>query len=111
MSQTWWGSIVEMKSNLAIGFALNYCINLAILPWLWNPSQPARSAFLIGLVFTVVSVARQLFIRRFFNRIQFGNVPKVATAEGYPPEVKAEIKAQMEAKANKPPLLIGKGHP
>lgn len=73
--QTWLGSIVEMKTNLAIGFTLNYGVNLVVLPLLWDPGAPAVSAFWIGCVFTVVSVARQLVIRRFFNQTKFGNKP------------------------------------
>jgi hypothetical protein len=71
--QTWLGSIVEMKTNLLWGFALNYCINLAILPLLFDRAHPRMSAFYIGCVFTVVSVVRQLVIRRKFNRMKFGN--------------------------------------
>lgn len=72
-TQTWLGSIVEAKTNLAIGFALNYCVNLAVLPILWNPARPALAAFQIGLVFTVVSVVRQILIRRYFNGRAWGH--------------------------------------
>jgi hypothetical protein len=71
--QTWLGSIVEMKTNIAIGFALNYAVNLAVLPLLWQPGSPFASAFWIGCVFTVVSVARQLIIRRWFNGMKWGH--------------------------------------
>lgn len=77
MAQTWTGSIVEMKANLAFGFALNYCINLAILPLLWNPASSKLSAFYIGLVFTVISYARQLVLRRWFNKSKRFNVDNV----------------------------------
>lgn len=76
--QTWVGSIVEMKANLAVGFILNYGVNIAVLPFLWNGDKPFSSAFWIGCVFTVVSVCRQLFLRRFFNGIKFGNAPAEA---------------------------------
>jgi hypothetical protein len=71
--QTWLGSIVEMKTNIAIGFALNYAVNLAVLPLLWQGDSPFASAFWIGCVFTVVSVARQLIIRRWFNGMKWGH--------------------------------------
>ena len=61
MSQSFFGSLVEMKTNLA---------NLAVLPLLWDADKPASSAFYIGLVFTFISILRQLFIRRWFNRIK-----------------------------------------
>lgn len=70
MSQSFLGSLVEMKTNLAIGFTLNFFINCAVLPLLYDPAHIARSSFVIGLVFTVVSIIRQLVIRRWFNRIK-----------------------------------------
>ena len=66
--QTWLGSVVEAHSNILIGFPLNYAVNLATLPWLWDPASPKLSAFYIGLVFTAVSLVRQLVIRRWFNK-------------------------------------------
>ena len=71
--QTWIGSIVEAKTNLAIGFCINYAANLIVLPLLWNPAKPLASAFYIGLVFTVISVTRQLVIRRKFNSMKWGH--------------------------------------
>jgi membrane protein CcdC involved in cytochrome C biogenesis len=68
MAQSWLGSIAEAKANIVIGFALNYGVNLAILPVLWDPASPKLSAFKIGLVFTVVSMVRQLVLRRWANR-------------------------------------------
>ena len=73
--QTWLGSIVESWANIAIGFAINYAANLAVLPWLWDADSPLSSAFWIGCVFTVISQIRQLIIRRYFNGIKFGNKP------------------------------------
>lgn len=75
MSQTWLGSIAESWVNIAIGFAINYTANIAVLPILWNPAKPLASAFWIGCVFTVISQIRQLMIRRYFNGIKFGNKP------------------------------------
>lgn len=70
MSQSFFGSLVEMKTNIAVGFTINYAVNLAVLPLLWNPAKPAASAFWIGCIFTVVSITRQLAIRRWFNSIK-----------------------------------------
>ena len=78
MAQTWWGSIVEAKTNIVVGFAINYAANIVVLPLLWNPAKPLASAFYIGLVFTVISVTRQLVIRRRFNAMKFGNVERQA---------------------------------
>lgn len=76
MAQTWWGSIVEAKTNIVIGFAINWTANMVFLPMFGFSSLTGAKAFGIGLVFTVISIARQLVIRRFFNRIRFGNTPE-----------------------------------
>jgi hypothetical protein len=76
MAQTWWGSIVEAKTNIVIGFAINWTANMVFLPMFGFASLTGAKAFGIGLVFTVISIARQLVIRRFFNRIRFGNAPE-----------------------------------
>ena len=76
MSQTWWGSIVEAKTNIGIGFALNFTLNVALLPVMFDPERPVLSAFLLGLVFTVVSIIRQLVIRRWFNGMRWDKAVK-----------------------------------
>lgn len=71
--QTWLGSIVEAKTNIAIGFAINWTANMVFLPMFGFDTLTAAKAFGIGLVFTVISMARQLVIRRWFNGMKFGN--------------------------------------
>jgi membrane protein CcdC involved in cytochrome C biogenesis len=73
MSQTWLGSIVEAKTNIAIGFAINWTANMVFLPMFGFTTLTATKAFAIGLVFTVISIIRQLIIRRWFNGMKFGN--------------------------------------
>lgn len=72
MSQTWISSIVEAKANIAIGFAINFVANLLVLP-LFGFHVSAGQAFGIGVIFTVISLARQLVIRRWFNGMKWGN--------------------------------------
>lgn len=72
-TQTWWGSIVEAKTNIVIGFAINWTANMLVLPLFGFDSLTAGKAFGIGLVFTVISILRQLVIRRWFNGMKFGN--------------------------------------
>ena len=75
--QTWWGSIVEAKVNIAIGFAINFTANLLILPLFYGPvAANASKAFGLGVVFTFISLARQLVIRRWFNGMRFGNAER-----------------------------------
>jgi hypothetical protein len=78
MSQTWLGSIVEAKTNIVIGFAINWTANMVFLPMFGFDTLTAAKAFGIGLVFTGISMLRQLFLRRVFNRIKFGNTPEAA---------------------------------
>lgn len=72
-SQTWWGSIVEAKANIVIGFAINWTANMLVLPLFGFSSLTGAKAFGIGLVFTVISILRQLVIRRWFNSLRWGN--------------------------------------
>ncbi len=73
MAQTWLGSIVEAKANIAVGFATNWTANMVFLPLFGFETLTAAKAFGIGLVFTVISVLRQLIIRRWFNGMKWGN--------------------------------------
>lgn len=73
MSQTWWGSIVEAKTNIAVGFAINWIANMLVLPHFGFDTLTAAKAFGIGLVFTGISIARQLAIRRWFNGMKWGH--------------------------------------
>lgn len=68
--QTRKGSLVEAVTNILIGFSLNFGINLLTLPWLWDPTRPAQSAFNIGLVFTAVSLIRSYVLRRVFTNLR-----------------------------------------
>jgi membrane protein CcdC involved in cytochrome C biogenesis len=73
VAQTWWGSIVEAKTNIVIGFAISWTASMVFLPMFGFASLTASKAFGIGLVFTVISILRQLVIRRWFNGMKFGN--------------------------------------
>lgn len=74
--QTRKGSVAEAFTNTAIGWTINFTANVIFLPLLYDGSHVYRSAFLIGCVFTVISLTRQYLIRRFFNKAKFGNVPE-----------------------------------
>lgn len=72
MSQTKWGSFVEAWANIFVGFSINFCANLLILPW-FGFGVTVSSAFTIGVVFTTISLARSYVLRRWFNGLRFGN--------------------------------------
>jgi len=69
MSQTRLGSFIESWANVAIGFAINWCANMAILP-LFGFHVTGAQAFGIGVIFTVISVVRSYALRRAFNQIR-----------------------------------------
>lgn len=72
MRQTKWGSLVEAKANIVVGFAINWSANMIVLPW-FGFKLSGGTAFEIGLVFTVISLVRQYVIRRWFNGLKFGH--------------------------------------
>ncbi|CAB4121321.1 MULTISPECIES: DUF7220 family protein [Polynucleobacter] len=66
MSQSRLGSFIEACINVAIGFWINYFANLLIFPHFgFHISLEAN--FVMGLIYTVISVVRSYLIRRFFN--------------------------------------------
>lgn len=72
MSQTRLGSFAEAWANIGVGFGINYVANLAILP-AFGYDVTAGDAFLIGVVFTAISLIRSYVLRRWFNGLKFGN--------------------------------------
>ena len=65
-AQTKLGSFIEAWINVAIGFGINFVANLLILP-IFGYTPTLWENFQIGILFTVVSVARSYIIRRWFN--------------------------------------------
>lgn len=59
-------SLIEAWVNVVIGFGINLIANLIVLP-AFGYRVTVGDAFGIGLVFTVISIARSYFIRRWFN--------------------------------------------
>jgi hypothetical protein len=72
MAQTKLGSFVEAWANIAVGFTINFTANMLVLP-LFGFNVTGTQAFGIGLIFTVISLARQYVLRRWFNGLKFGN--------------------------------------
>lgn len=66
MTQTRLGSLYEALMNVAIGFAINFVANFAILPLVGFHISVGQNLF-IGVLYTIVSVARSYVIRRWFN--------------------------------------------
>jgi hypothetical protein len=66
VNQTRLGSLIEALANVVIGFGINWTANMLILP-LFGFHVTGGQAFGIGLLFTVISVARTYVLRRWFN--------------------------------------------
>jgi hypothetical protein len=66
MNQTRLGSFIEAWINVAIGFAINFVANLLILPLIGFHISIGQNLF-IGVLYTIISVARSYVIRRWFN--------------------------------------------
>lgn len=66
MTQSRRGSLAEAVTNTAIGWAINLTANMVVLP-LFGFDVTLSQAVGIGVIFTVISVARSYFVRRFFN--------------------------------------------
>lgn len=81
MRQTRLGSFLEACVNVAIGFGINFCANLAILPLFGFNVSPAQAGG-IGIFFTVISIARSYVIRRWFNARLHAAAEKAARAIG-----------------------------
>lgn len=72
MNQSRIGSLIEAAANIVIGFTINWCANMLILP-MYGYAVSGKTAFSIGCVFTVISLVRQYVLRRWFNqRLRIG---------------------------------------
>lgn len=66
MTQTRLGSLIEAVINTCIGFAINYTANLLIFPLFGFHITPGAN-FVLGMIYTVISVVRSYCVRRWFN--------------------------------------------
>jgi hypothetical protein len=66
MSQTRLGSFIEACINVLIGFWINFAANLLILPLIGFHITVSQNLF-IGILYTLISIARSYCIRRWFN--------------------------------------------
>lgn len=66
MTQTRLGSLYEALINIVIGFTINFAANMLIFP-LFGFHISAGSNFVLGCIYTVISLVRSYVIRRWFN--------------------------------------------
>lgn len=62
-------SLVEAVTNTAVGYGVNFTANLLIFP-IFGMHISIRDNFLMGLIYTLISVLRGYALRRTFNRIR-----------------------------------------
>jgi hypothetical protein len=71
------GSLIEACINVLIGFWINVFANFAILPLIGFNITLGQNLY-IGLLYTIVSVARSYVIRRWFNAYIVRTAQKLA---------------------------------
>lgn len=59
-------SLAEAWTNILVGFSINYVANLLIFP-LFGMHISLANNFLMGLIYTAISLARTYGLRRFYN--------------------------------------------
>jgi len=68
--QTRKASLVESLANVGIGYALSVAVTAVVLPWAFGVYIPIGANLAIGLIFTVVSIARSFALRRLFEAMR-----------------------------------------
>ncbi|HEX8610163.1 MAG TPA: hypothetical protein VF800_02660 [Telluria sp.] len=66
MNQTRLGSLIEAVINTCIGFGINFTANMFIFPLFGFHITPGAN-FVLGMLYTIISVVRSYCIRRWFN--------------------------------------------
>ncbi len=66
MTQSKLGSLYEALMNIVIGFSINYLANLMIFP-LFGFHISHAANFVMGCIYTGISLVRSYIIRRWFN--------------------------------------------
>ena len=61
-------SLMEVLINTAIGYFVALATQIIVFPW-FDIEVTYHQQFMIGLIFTVVSIVRGYFVRRLFNVI------------------------------------------
>jgi hypothetical protein len=68
MSQTKTHSWFEVFSNIAIGMAINTVAQYIVFPLIGMSATHAQQIAIV-VIFTIISIARQYILRRFWNWI------------------------------------------
>ena len=68
-------SLLEVCCNTAVGYVIAVLSQIAIFPR-FNIHVPISDNLLIGLYFTIISIARGYVMRRWFNRLTWAGVKR-----------------------------------
>lgn len=71
--QTRKASLVETLLNTALGYGVALSAQIIVFPW-FGINIPLSSNILIGVIFTVVSIARGFVLRRMFEALRIKGV-------------------------------------
>lgn len=66
-------SLIETVLNTALGYGVALASQIIVFPW-FGINIPFSSNIAIGLIFTVVSIARGFVLRRFFESLRVRGV-------------------------------------
>lgn len=75
MSQSKLSSLAETCISIAIGFIISMIVTAVVFPLYGYPVSGAQN-FQITCIFTVTSLVRGYFVRRWFNRLSGRQVTK-----------------------------------
>ncbi len=67
--QSRWMSLIEAVTNIVVGYGLAVLTQIAVFPLL-GLQVALRETFLLGLIFTLVSLIRSYTLRRMFNTLK-----------------------------------------
>ena len=67
--QSRWMSLVEAVTNIVVGYWLAVITQIVVFP-LFGLQVALRETFLLGLIFTLVSLIRSYTLRRIFNTLK-----------------------------------------
>jgi predicted membrane protein len=70
MEQTKKQSLLESATNTAVGFIISLASTFVIFPLVGFESSFSKN-LIVTLFFTIVSILRGYFIRRFFNKVAY----------------------------------------
>ena len=62
-------SLIEAISNTLVGYGVNFTANLLIFP-LFGMHISLKDNFIMGLIYTAISIIRGYILRRSFSRIK-----------------------------------------